>query len=286
LHDRRANAVAARCFQRTLDLIRNPLDPTSGVGCQAGSKSRRRRRHVLRGDPVPYGQDHLVAVQRLPRDETVEFAPRPMLREEVATEDDDPEPRSSKALIAFSPDGSRVVSAGNDGTVRVWTTTGGPDHDPVVLRGHQGLVWSVAFSPDGRSVASSGNDGTVRVWKITGARDPVVLHGHQGLVWSVAFSPDGRWVVSSSNDNTVRVWTTTGVSDPIVFRGSGASMEGVAFSPDGRRLAAARGDGTVRVWHCEVCGTIPQVLALAKKRVTRELTSEERKIFLHRLRGP
>jgi WD40 repeat protein len=244
LHDRRANAVAARCFQRTLDLIRNPLDPTSGVGCQAGSKSRRRRRHVLRGDPVPYGQDHLVAVQRLPRDETVEFAPRPMLREEVATEDDDPEPRSSKALIAFSPDGSRVVSAGNDGTVRVWTTTGGPDHDPVVLRGHQGLVWSVAFSPD------------------------------------------GRWVVSSSNDNTVRVWTTTGVSDPIVFRGSGASMEGVAFSPDGRRLAAARGDGTVRVWHCEVCGTIPQVLALAKKRVTRELTSEERKIFLHRLRGP
>jgi WD40 repeat protein/transcriptional regulator with XRE-family HTH domain len=187
--------------------------------------------------------------------------------------------------VAFSPDGSWVASGGSDGTVRVRPTPGARDHDPVVLRGHQGSVESVAFSPDGRSVASSGNDGTVRMWKMAGASDPVVLRGHHGLVWSVAFSPDGRWLVTSSNDNTVRVWTTTGVGDPIVFGGGGATMEGVAFSPDGRRLAAARGDGTVRVWHCQVCRPIPQVLTLAKKRVTRELTSEERKIFLHRLGG-
>ena len=148
----------------------------------------------------------------------------------------------------------------------------------MVLRGHNGSVFSVAIDPLGREVASGGHDGTVRIWPVGGG-EPRVLRGHQGVVWSVGFSPAGRLLASSGNDGTLRIWSTTGEGDPVVFRGYQASVESVSFSADGRSLLTTHDDGTVRVQACEVCGATQQVLALGRARVTRQLTADERKTF-------
>jgi hypothetical protein len=64
---------------------------------------------------------------------------------------------------AYSADGSRIVSAGEDGTVRQWEATRGRAiGEP--LRGHQGLVYSAAYSADGSRIVSAGEDGMVRQW--------------------------------------------------------------------------------------------------------------------------
>jgi WD40 repeat protein len=64
--------------------------------------------------------------------------------------------------MAFSPDETRLVTAGSDGLVKLWETKTG--QEALTLKGHTGSVYGVAFSRDGRRIASSGADGTVRIW--------------------------------------------------------------------------------------------------------------------------
>jgi len=97
-----------------------------------------------------------------------------------------------------------VLSAGGDGTVRVWDAQAGELVH--VLQGHEGPVWHAAYSPDGTRVLSAGDDGTVRVWDAQSGEPVHVLQGHGNWVSHAAYSPDGTRVLSAGDDGTVRVW--------------------------------------------------------------------------------
>jgi WD40 repeat protein/predicted Ser/Thr protein kinase len=166
--------------------------------------------------------------------------------------------------IAFSPDGTRLASGGEDKTVRMWDAATGALLS--TFRGHTSKVFSVAFSPDGTRLVTTSADATVRQWDAaTGREVEVPYDRHSGEVVCAAYSPDGQWVASAGSDRTVRVWRATGREDAAVLHGHTGTVYQVTFAPGGRRLASlsggilnlGAGDGTVRVWHVEPLATLP-----------------------------
>jgi tetratricopeptide (TPR) repeat protein len=67
--------------------------------------------------------------------------------------------------VAFSPDGTRVVTGSWDKTARLWDASTGTSVGAAMK--HDGPVWSVAFSPDGTRVVTGSWDKTARLWDVS-----------------------------------------------------------------------------------------------------------------------
>ena len=125
----------------------------------------------------------------------------------------------------------------------------------------------------------------------TSGQELLTLRGHLKNVEDVAFSSDGRRLATGSTDGTVKVWDAISGQElltlrghPIARRGAAFSNEvnDVAFSPDGQRLATACRDGSVQVYALG----ISELLDLARKRVTRNLSADECERYFQSRRCP
>jgi hypothetical protein len=148
--------------------------------------------------------------------------------------------------VAFSPDGSRLLTASSDMTARLWVARGGKPL--ATLQGHTDRVGAVAFSPDGTRVLTASDDKTARLWDAYDGKPLATLQGHTGSVGAVAFSPDGACLLTASADNTARLWDAKNGELLAILTGHRGAVTSVAFSPDGRHLATASDDGTARIW--------------------------------------
>ena len=160
-------------------------------------------------------------------------------------------PTSWVRSVAFSPDGTTLVSGGWDKIIWLWHLVEGAQ--PKTLHGHTGKIYTVIFSPDGKTLASGGGDNTIRLWNAATGKQLKTLRGHTARVWSIEYSPDGKTIASGSWDTTIRIWDATSGMPLKTLSGHTHNVLSVAFSPDGRTLASAGGkvDKTIRLWNVE-----------------------------------
>jgi WD40 repeat protein len=108
--------------------------------------------------------------------------------------------------MAFSRDDKRIVTACEDGKVRIWSA---PEWQLLkTLEGHHGPVHWAEFSPDGTRVVSGGEDTTVRVWSAEDGTLEQTLQESKSPILTVAFSPNGEYIAASA-ENVVLVWRRT-----------------------------------------------------------------------------
>lgn len=149
--------------------------------------------------------------------------------------------------VAFSPDGTWLVSGGDDEMIRVWDAATGKRVRE--WRGHADGVTSIALRPDGRQIVSGGWDNTLKVWDVRTGRRLRTFEGHEEQVTSVAYSRDGKWLVSGSGDDTLTVWDAADGRDVMTLSHENEyDVTSVAFSPDGERIVSADGENQLKLW--------------------------------------
>jgi WD40 repeat protein len=111
--------------------------------------------------------------------------------------------RHGVTSVAFSDDGTRIVTASVDHDVRTWDArTGAPLR---LVRVHFAVVSDARFSPDGRWIATAGPVTSALVDAESG-RLVFYLRGHEGKLTAVAFAPDGKQIATGGVDGTVRIY--------------------------------------------------------------------------------
>jgi WD40 repeat protein/DNA-binding SARP family transcriptional activator len=184
----------------------------------------------------------------------------------------EPLPLEGSEEVAFSPDGAMVASIGGRANVRIWDAEG-PDLITEV-QGNSGQGRALAWDPRGGVLATAGADG-VSIWEAPSFEHVATVPSGGGVL-DLAYSADGSRLATVSEDGATRVFDTGSWGEVLGLTGDDYLVS-VALSPDGKLLATAGDSGIIRVYALET----PALVELALSRLSRTLTEEECRQYLH-----
>lgn len=163
--------------------------------------------------------------------------------------------------VAFSRDGTHVVSGASDGSLQVWDASTLQALGSA-LKSKQNDISTLALSADGKTLVAGSSDGTLQLWDLA-IRKPLgeamKAHKNEAPPWSdfgvqtVAISPDGRRAASAGWDWTLKLWDAKAAKqegEPLM-EAEGFVNRAIAFNADGSRIAAAGNELVLRLWNAE-----------------------------------
>ncbi len=149
--------------------------------------------------------------------------------------------------VAFSPDGSQIVTASNDKTIKTWDVTTGELLQE--FHGHTDWVRTAVFAHKGQHIFSASWDKSVIKWDARTGNKSQVFKKEIGSVNSATLSPNDQKLVLASADNTIRIWDSYTGLQQAMFCGHTDAVKSAIYSPIGLQVISASNDKTVRIWN-------------------------------------
>jgi DNA-binding beta-propeller fold protein YncE len=160
---------------------------------------------------------------------------------------------STAEAVRFDARGQLVISAHEDGTIKVWNPN---PAQPLPLTGDE-LVRvlqtsarneSFAFSPDEKLLVANSGGEPPKVWDWSSGKPLQSLGEEATYAHSVIFSPDSRLIATSDIGGDIILWSASSGKVVRQFDGGYSSDDALAFSPDGTRLASGGENQNIIMW--------------------------------------
>jgi WD40 repeat protein len=164
------------------------------------------------------------------------------------------------------PKQEKLVSAGVDGTVRLWQL----QDNTIQPLPHDRQVFDVLFSPDNQFVISA-SEGEIKIWQPNGLFVGQKKYDSDSTAFStnissISISPDAKLLASAGNDQKIKLWNLNLQNDPpielrkdlLLQSQQSDSIRVVSFNSDGQVLASGGDNQTVHLWNLD--GSPNQIL--------------------------
>ena len=164
--------------------------------------------------------------------------------------------QKATTVIAYSPDGTTLASAGDDFSIRIWDPIQGHEKTAKYYGREDHLEAGPAYLPDGKRVAFGLGDErglSIKIWNLE--TDKVIESlPHPGTNFSaLACSPNGQEIAYITFLNTLERLTVWDLATGEVVTTSRAlpgviSRYGLKYSPDGEQIASLCVEGAIVIW--------------------------------------
>ena len=157
--------------------------------------------------------------------------------------------------VAFSPDGKKIVSGGNE-TIILWDVETGQEIK--TFTGHSDNVFAVVFSSDGKKIISGAgsDDKTIKLWDVETEKEIKTFSRYSNSqisgISSLDFSLDGTKIISGHFDSTITLWDVETGKEIKTFTGHSGNVTSVAFSQKNyKQIISGSSDKTIKLWDIE-----------------------------------
>ena len=173
----------------------------------------------------------------------------------------------------FSPDGNRLVSVSEDGTVAIIDCVAG---NVIKTMGDNLDVPAIgaAYAPDGSVIATANEDGFVSIWKAKELTLERKFEAHDGAIWDLNFSPDSKQIITASADGTARIFDLDTKFEVAVLEDHADEVSSASYSSDGTMIVTSSDDHFGKIWDAKT-KTVIRTLSGSKSEIWQAVFSEK-----------
>jgi WD40 repeat protein len=175
--------------------------------------------------------------------------------------------------VKISPDVKLAISAGNDGTIRIWELESGECIK--ILENNMGIIFSLCLGYDGKSAVAAGNNKCLYIWNIE-TNDCTIVPGHDATIQGIDQTPDSRIIISRGMDKRICIWDQN-IRVPLRKYLNTFYLTSFCLTPNGRYIFTAGPD--IRKYDSQTGELLQEIHMTAGYLSAIDITPDGRKII-------